>query len=263
MSRVFVACRRSNHRASKSRRAGRCNANPLLAFALILIAFIHVCIYTSLKQSYRVDINSDSLRWLTPSQQNRRSEARLDLDRALESIPDPGATDPSETAPSAVMDFLSHEAHALRQRYIRNASFILKSTVRRFAFDRYNYYPPPRTAVRPRFPASVTNRSWAPDLYRCVFTTVVTTRRQLGHYAMLIESALRLSDVFRLARQYPHLYLHEADLPKSHAAHILRHVPHAVFRDVSSVFRAPYWTPSESSWAPRPAMCLFESNVCI
>ena len=80
---------------------------------------------------------------------------------------------------------------------------------------------------------------------------------------MLIESALRLSDVFRLARQYPHLYFHEADLPKSHAAHILRHVPHAVFRDVSSVFRAPYWTPSESSWAPRPAMCLFESKVCI
>ncbi|KAH8050299.1 glycosyl hydrolase [Aureococcus anophagefferens] len=57
------------------------------------------------------------------------------------------------------------------------------------------------------------------------FVTVLGTKGAPGDYAMAVESALRIPDAFRLARAYPHVYLHEPDLPAAHAAHVAARAP--------------------------------------
>ena len=134
-----------------------------------------------------------------------------------------------------------------RRRSTRDSAKAI-GTIAPFAFDAPDFIPQQRTKRRPRLPASATNRSWAPDLYNCVFVTVVTTRARLSHYALLIESALRLGDAFKLARRYPHVLLHEDALPADHRAHVAAHIPRAVFRALGPAFRDPAWAPRESEW---------------
>jgi len=80
---------------------------------------------------------------------------------------------------------------------------------------------------------------------------VLGTKGAPGDYAMAVESALRIPDAFRLARAYPHVYLHEPDLPAAHAAHVAARVPRAVFRSLGAVFRRPRGTPPEAAWVAR------------
>lgn len=213
--------------------------------AVALYASFHMTIYTAAVQRRPASLATTKVA-ATPPSTTTRLAATTVTEAAARSAVRPTNRVLGRTV--AVRAVVGRKTRSLRRKYTQSPPKAIGPTVGAFAFDALDYVPPLRTTRRPRLPAAVTNRSWAPDLYTCAFVTVMTTRARLSHYALLIESALRLGDAFKLTRRYPHLFFHEAALPSTHRVHVASHVPHAIFRSLTPVFRSPTWTPPEKAW---------------
>ena len=74
---------------------------------------------------------------------------------------------------------------------------------------------------------------------RCALATLLITRPDAGDYASFLETATRAREAFALARPYPHVAFHEADLPAAHKARMAAAAPHLLFDDVSDLFARP------------------------
>ncbi|KAH8050672.1 glycosyl hydrolase [Aureococcus anophagefferens] len=212
----------------------RSRVRAALAGILGLLALAHVSIYRAVRESPPL---------LAPPLAPSDLEGAGSLGGRREAAarrPGPGGARRAAFAPSGAAVAGARRRPRRCGGATRNASFSVGGR-RGAAFDAVGYAPPPddRAAADPRGDhepvlrrtASAARRRprRAPGRVAVSFVTVLGTKGTPGDYAMAVESALRIPDAFRLARVYPHVYLHEPDLPAAHAAHVAARVPHAVF----------------------------------